>query len=116
MLYSMYHHLGDFAVIGGLLKKFDLLEVEFESLVAHRNSPHVSSFDGLTTDRFFNVATFDGVLRLDREVAAAKRGGASDPGDSNGPGFTPGLLFLLDLKKLGALTYIVDFNLIMPTC
>jgi ADP-heptose:LPS heptosyltransferase len=112
VLYTMYHHLGDFVVIGGLLKKFDLLEVDFESLVAHQNSPHVSSFDGLTTDRFFNVATFDGFFGLIAKLRRQKEEGRIIMGLPMAPGSLQAFSFFWILKKLGALTYIVDFNLI----
>src|ERR1700742_2291919 len=55
LVYTMFNHLGDFVVMAGLLKKYDLLKVEFESLAVHPNSPHISSFAGKTEGRFFNI-------------------------------------------------------------
>jgi ADP-heptose:LPS heptosyltransferase len=112
VVYTMYHHLGDFVVIGGLLKKFDLLEVEFESLVAHQHSPHVSSFDGNSKGRFFNIAGIGGFLGLVAKLRRQKQQGRLILGISMAPGSLQAFIFFWFLKKLGALTYIVDFNLI----
>jgi ADP-heptose:LPS heptosyltransferase len=112
VLYTMQSYLGDFVVIGGLLKKFDLLEVEFESLVAHRHSPHVSSFDGKTEGRFFNIARLDGFLGLIARLRRQKQEGRLIFGIPMAPGSLQAFFFFWILKKLGALTYIVDFNLI----
>ena len=112
LVYTMFHHLGDFVVIGGLLKKFDLLEVEFESLAAHQNSPHVSYFDGKTSDRFFNVADFGRLADLITKLRRQKQEGRLILGLPVAPGSLQAFFFFWLLKKLGALTYIVDFNLI----
>jgi hypothetical protein len=112
LVYTMYHHLGDFVVIGGLLKKIDLLEVEFESLVAHRHSPHVASFEGNSKDRFFNVARIGGFLGLIARLRRQKQQGRLIFGIPMAPGSLQAFFFFWIFKKLGALTYIVDFNLI----
>src|SRR6202142_1426082 len=111
-VYTMQHHLGDFVVIGALLKKFDLLEVEFESLVAHRHSPHVSCFEGKEQDRFFNIASIGGLLDLIAKLRRQKQEGRLIFGTPMAPGSLQAFFFFWILKKLGALTYIVDFNLI----
>jgi ADP-heptose:LPS heptosyltransferase len=112
VVYTMHDHLGDFVVIGGLLKKFDLLKVEFESLAAHRDSPHVSSFDGNSKDRFFNIAAMGGFLDLIARLRRQKRQGRLIFGIPMAPGSLQAFFFFWILKKLGALTHIVDFNLI----
>ena len=112
VVYTMYNHLGDFVVISGLLKKFDLLEVEFESLVAHRDSPHVPSFDGNSKNRFFNIARIGGLLGLIARLRRQKKQGRLIFGIPMVPGSLQSFFFFWILKKLGALTYIVDFNLI----
>jgi ADP-heptose:LPS heptosyltransferase len=111
VVYTMHNHLGDFVAIGGLLKKFDLLGVEFESLVAHRDSPHVSLFDGKATDRFFNVARTEGFLALLLHLRRRRQEGRLVFGIPMAPGSLQAFFFFWLLKKLGALTYIVDFNL-----
>ncbi len=108
----MYHHLGDFIVLGALLKKFDLLEVEFESLVAHQYSPHVTSFDGKVEGRFFDIAGVGGFFRLLAKLRRQKREGRLILGIPMAPGSLQAFCFFWILKKLGGLTYIVDFNLI----
>jgi len=112
VVYTMYHHLGDFVVIGGLLKKFDLLEVEFESLVAHQHSPHISIFDGKAKGRFFDIATIHGFFGLLTKLRRQKQQGRLIFGISMAPGSLQAFSFFWILKKLGALSYIVDFNLI----
>lgn len=112
VVYTMHHHLGDFVVIGGLLKKFDLLEVEFESLVAHRHSLHVSCFEGKAQDRFFNIADIGGLLGLIAKLRRQKQQGRLIFGIPMAPGSLQAFFFFWILKKLGALTYIVDFNLV----
>jgi len=112
MVYTMFHHLGDFVVLGGLLKKFDLLEVEFESVVAHQHSAHISSFDGNSKGRFFNIATIGGLFSLIAKLRRQRKLGRLIFGIPMAPGSIQAFSFFWLLKKLGALTYIVDFNLI----
>jgi ADP-heptose:LPS heptosyltransferase len=112
LVYTMYHHLGDFVVMGGLLRKFDLLGVEFESLVAHRHSPHVCHFDGETAGRFVDVGSPAGLVRLRRMLRERRRAGRLVVGVPMAPGSLQAFAFFWMLKKLGAVDYIVDFNLI----
>jgi ADP-heptose:LPS heptosyltransferase len=112
LVYTMYNHLGDFVVMGGLLKKFDLLGVTFESLVAHRGSPHVPLFNGKSQDRFFNVSSLPGFLQLLVKLRRQKKEGRVIFGIPMAPGSVQAFFFFWLLKKIGALTYIVDFNLI----
>jgi ADP-heptose:LPS heptosyltransferase len=112
VVYTMFHHLGDFVVLSGLLKKFDLLKVEFESLVAHQNSTYTSSFDGDSKGRFFNIATIGGLFSLVAKLRQQKKQGRLIFGIPMAPGSIQAFCFFWLLKKLGALTYIVDFNLI----
>jgi ADP-heptose:LPS heptosyltransferase len=112
VVYTMYNHLGDFVVIGGLLKKFDLLNVKFESLAAHLGSPYVSHFDGVSKGRFFNIASYGGFFALVSKLRRAKREGRLIFGVPMAPGSIQAFIFFWILKKLGALSYIVDFNLI----
>jgi ADP-heptose:LPS heptosyltransferase len=112
VVYTMYHHLGDFVVMGGLLRKFDLLGVGFESLVAHRGSPHAGSFEGGEVGRFFDVATLGGMVELRRKLRERRRAGGLVLGIPMAPGSVQAFGFFWMLKRLGALDYIVDFNLI----
>src|ERR1700683_3785614 len=112
LVYTLHDHLGDFVVIGGLLKKFDLLWVKFESLVAHRNSPHISLFNGKSKDRFFNITSPDGLIGLISRLRRQKQEGRLIFGLPMAPGSLQAFGFFWILKKLGALTHIVDFNLI----
>ncbi len=112
VIYTMFSHLGDFVVMGGLLRKFDLLGVEFESLVAHQGSPHVSLFQTDSANRFFNIASLRGALTLLKKLREARQRGRILLGIPMAPGSIQAFIFFWLLKKLGALTYIVDFNLV----
>jgi hypothetical protein len=112
VVYTMYHHLGDFIVMGALLRKFDLLGVGFESLVAHRHSPHVGFFEGNVPGRFFDVAGLAGLAALWRKLRARRREGRLVLGIPMAPGSVQAYAFFRGLKMLGALDYVVDFNLI----
>lgn len=112
VVYTLFHHLGDFVVMGGLLRKFDLLGVEFESIVAHRDSPYVTAFAGRNEGRFFNVARADELLELIAKLRRQRREGRLIFGLPMAPGSLQAFGFFWMLKQLGALSYIVDFNLI----
>ena len=112
LVYTMFNHLGDFVVMAGLLKKYDLLSVEFESVIAHWNSPHVALFDGKTGDRFFNISKLGGLLKLIGKLRRQRKTGSIVMGIPMAPGSIQAYGFFWFLKKLGALTHIVDFNLV----
>jgi len=112
LVYTMYNHLGDFIVMGGLLRKFDLLGAECESVAAHQGSPHIPLFPGRGEDRFFNICTVEGLVRLIGHLRRRKAEGFTIFGLPMAPGSLQAFAFFWFLKKLGALTYIVDFNLI----
>jgi ADP-heptose:LPS heptosyltransferase len=111
-VYTLHDHLGDFVVMGGLLKKFDELGVDFESMVAHRGSPHISLFDGNAKDRFFDITSLGGLLGLVAKLRQRKAEGRLIFGVPMAPGSLQAFFFFWVLKKLGAVTHIVDFNLI----
>src|ERR1700733_13027707 len=98
----MFSHIGDFVVMGGLLRKFDLLGVEFESLVAHQNSPHASLFQASTENRFYNIASPLGAWDLLKRLRQAKRQGRILLGIPMAPGSMQAFFFFWLLKKLGA--------------
>lgn len=111
VVYTMFNHLGDFVVIGALLKKFDLLGVSMKSLVAHKGSPYVADFDGKSQDRFFDIASLRGFSVLVAKLREERKRGRLIFGVPMAPGSLQAFCFFWLLKKLGALTYIVDFNL-----
>ncbi len=112
LVYSMYHHLGDFAVMAGLLKKFDQLGAGFQSLVAHSHSPHVALFEGEREGRFFDITRAAGFVALVGALRRRRREGQVVFGVPMAPGSVQAFAFFWMLKKLGGLDYIVDFNLI----
>jgi ADP-heptose:LPS heptosyltransferase len=112
LVYTMFHHLGDFVVMSGLLRKFDLLGVRFESLVIHQNSPYCPLVAGSTRDRFFNLSRPGEMLALIRKLRQKRKDGHLVFGLPMAPGSIQAHLFFRLLQKLGALTYVVDFNLV----
>jgi hypothetical protein len=98
--------------MGGLLKKFDLLGVEFESIVAHRDSPYVAAFAGRKEGRFFNASRLDELVALIARLRRQRREGRLIFGIPMAPGSLQAFGFFWMLQQLGALNYIVDFNLI----
>ncbi len=111
VVYTMYDHLGDFVAMGGLLKKFDQLGAGFESLAVHRGSPYVPLFDGPTAGRFFDATRLPELLSLVGKLQREKERGRLIFGVPMAPGSLQAHFFFRLLKALGALTYIVDFNL-----
>ncbi len=112
LVYTMFNHLGDFVVMAGLLKKYDLLKVEFESLAVHPNSPHISSFAGKTEGRFFNIFNLAVLFGLIARLRRRSSAGGIILGIPMAPGSIQAFVFFWMLKKLGAITHIVDFNLV----
>lgn len=112
LVYTMCAPLGDFVVMSGLLKKYDLLQVEFESIVAHQNSSHVTLFDGRAANRFFNIFNFERLLELIGRLRDRTKAGNLVFGIPVAPGSLQAFVFFWFLKKIGAITHIVDFNLV----
>jgi ADP-heptose:LPS heptosyltransferase len=112
LVYTMFHHLGDFIVMSGLLRKYDSLGVGCESLIVHRNSPYISLFAGPTQDRFFNLFRPGEMLALIRKLRRQRQEGRVIFGLPMAPGSIQAHLFFRLLKALCALTYVVDFNLV----
>jgi ADP-heptose:LPS heptosyltransferase len=112
LVYTMFNHLGDFVVMAALLKKYDLLNVEFQSLVAHPNSTHIASFAGKTEGRFFNIFNLKMFLGLIALLRRRRGTGEIILGIPMAPGSIQAFIFFWMLKTLGAITHIVDFNLV----
>jgi ADP-heptose:LPS heptosyltransferase len=69
-------------------------------------------FDGKAKDRFFNIASIKGFFGLVAKLRRQKQEGHLIFGIPMAPGSLQAFSFFWILKKLGALTHIVDFNLI----
>lgn len=113
LLYTMTSGLGDFIVMGDLMKKVERLVPQARCLMAHRGNPHIKLWPYDPPDkRFFDVYQPKQFLRLILTLKKAKKNNFTIFGLQMAPGSIQGFLFHLFLKKLKALDFIVDFNLI----
>ena len=113
LLYTMTSGLGDFIVMSDLMRKVERLIPETRCMIAHRGNPHVNlwSYDP-PYKRFFNVYQPNQLSKLILTLKKAKKNNFTIFGLQMAPGSIQGFLFHLFLKKLKALDFIVDFNLI----
>lgn len=113
LLYTMTSGLGDFVVMGDLIKKVEALDSYVRCLIAHRGNPYVVlwHYDN-PQERFFNVYKPYQLLKLILTLKKARKSGFSIFGLQMAPGSIQGFLFHLLLKKMRAVDFIVDFNLI----
>jgi len=113
LLYTMTSGLGDYIIMGDLMRKVEKLVPEAKCLIAHRGNPHVKlwPYDSLHK-RFFNVYQPHQILRLILTLKKAKRESYTVFGLQMAPGSVQGFFFHLFLKRIKALDFIVDFNLI----
>jgi len=113
LLYTMTSGLGDFIVMGDLMRKVEKLVPEGRCLMAHRGNPHINlwSYDS-PSKRFFDVYQPQQFLKLISTLRKARKEGYTVFGFQMAPGSVQGFFFHLFLKKIKALDFIVDFNLI----
>jgi len=113
LLYTMTSGLGDYIIMGDLMRKVEKLVPEARCLIAHRGNPHVKlwPYDSLHK-RFFNVYQPHQILRLILTLKKARREGYTVFGLQMAPGSVQGFFFHFFLKRIKALDFIVDFNLI----
>lgn len=113
LLYTTTSGLGDYIVMGDLMRKVETLLPQAKCLIAHRGNPHVClwPYDN-SKERFYNVYAPKELLRLILKLKQARRTNYTVFGLQMAPGSLQGFLFYLFLKKIGALDFIVDFNLI----
>ena len=113
LLYTMTSGLGDYIVMGDLMHKVETLVPGAKCLMAHRGNPHVNlwPYDN-PSERFFDVYKPRQLLRLVARLKKARKEGYTVFGLQMAPGSVQGFFFHLFLKRLKALDFIVDFNLI----
>ena len=113
LLYTMTSGLGDYIIMGDLMRKVEKLVPRARCLIAHRGNPHVKLWPyNSLYERFFNVYQPLQILKLILTLKKAKREGYTVFGLQMAPGSVQGFFFHLFLKKIKALDFIVDFNLI----
>jgi hypothetical protein len=113
LLYTMTSGLGDYIVMGDLMHKVETLVPKAKCLMAHRGNPHVNlwPYDN-PSERFFDVYKPHQLLRLVTRLRKARKEGYTIFGLQMAPGSVQGFFFHSCLKRLKALDFIVDFNLI----
>lgn len=113
LLYTMTSGLGDFIVMGDLIRKIESINAKVHCLMVHRNNPHVRLW---TRDpqikRFFNIYSPSQFTKLFSTLKTLRKEGHIAFGLQMAPGSLQGFLFYSFLKKLSAIDYIVDFNLV----
>jgi hypothetical protein len=105
--------LGDFMILGDLIRKIEKRIPGSHCLLIHRNNPHVRLWpgdDGAT--RFFSISSLKELNRFRHCLAAYRKSGHTVFGLQMAPGSLQGFLLYRFLKRCGLLDYIVDFNLI----
>ncbi|WP_461834531.1 glycosyltransferase family 9 protein [Desulfothermus sp.] len=99
--------------MGDLMRKVERLVPKARCLMAHRGNPHVNlwPYDS-PAKRFFDVYQPQQFLKLISTLRKARKEGYTVFGLQMAPGSVQGFFFHLFLKKIKALDFIVDFNLI----
>ena len=113
LLYTMTSGLGDFIIMGDLMRKVENLVPKARCLMAHRGNPHINlwAYDH-PSKRFFDVYQPQQFLKLISTLRRRRKEGYTVFGLQMAPGSVQGFFFHLFLKKIKALDFIVDFNLI----
>ncbi len=113
LLYTMPSGLGDFIVMGDLMSKVEALIPDGRCLIVHRGNPHVKlwKYDDLQK-HFFDLNIFLHIVKLIFALRKAKKDNYVVFGMQQAPGSLQGYFLLSFLKRLHALDYIVDFNII----
>jgi len=113
LVYTMTAGLGDYLVMRDVMQKAETFISDTRCFMVHRANPHPGLGDtNWDNDRFFNFYHPEDMLRLISRLRALRRKGVEVFGLQMAPGSWQGYLLHSVLRKLGALDYIVDFNLI----
>ncbi len=113
LLYTMTSGLGDYLIMGDLMRKIEESVHGARCLMAHRANPHIRLWPyGSTNKSFFNVYNCKELLALVNSLKKARTDGYTTFGLQMAPGSVQGFFFHLFLKRLKAIDFIVDFNLI----
>ncbi len=112
LLYTMTDGLGDYLTMGDIMRKVEQLLPGVKCLMVHRRNPHIHLWPlGEKEKRFFNIYSPSEFLLLCRTLQRERKK-TIILGLQMAPGSIQGFSLYTVLKKLGALDYIVDFNLI----
>ncbi|WP_281999259.1 glycosyltransferase family 9 protein [Geotalea uraniireducens] len=113
LVYTMTAGLGDYFVVGDLTRKAREIVPGATCVVIHRGNPHVKLWPTCDAGTLFfdlyhplELFSFIHLLRM------ARNSGAKVFGFQMAPGSLQGYLFYSLIKRIKALDFIVDFNLI----
>ena len=105
--------LGDYILMGDLMRKVEAIAQESRCLIVHRGNPHTKlwPYDN-PRERFFSIYQPLEMLRMKKILRRAKKNGYIVFGLQMAPGSIQGFFLHTFLKKIRLLDFIVDFNLI----
>ncbi len=113
LVYTMTGGLGDYLVMGDVMRKAKLLLPRSQCLIVHRANPHIKQWpEGSYKDAFFNIHSPVEMLRLSATLYNFRRKSYCVFGLQLSPGSLQGYVLHRWLKFIRAMDYIVDFNLI----
>ncbi len=105
--------LGDYLIMGDLIRKVESLSDSIKCLIVHKNNPHINlwPYDN-PEERFFNIYNLFQFVKMLLKLKKYKTEGYTTFGLQMAPGSVQGYLLHKFLKNLKVLDFIVDFNLI----
>ena len=113
LLYTMTNALGDYLIMGDVMRKAKRLLPKSHCLMVHRGNSNIKQWpDGPSTEIFYNVYSPAEMISLTGFLTKKRKEGYIVFGLQMSPGSLQGFALHRWLKLLGALDYIVDFNLI----
>jgi len=113
LIYTMTDGLGDYFVIGDLIRTAAIKIPNTECIVVHRGNKHVHLWPyGNSSDRFFSIYSLTQLVSLVLLLHRKRKNGAKVFAFQMAPGSVQGFLFFALLRKFGLIDFIVDFNLI----
>ncbi len=112
-VFTMTAGLGDALIMGDLMHKIEKIVPNSRCLMIHRASPHIKIWTGdQDLNRFYNIFELLQMTSLTQQLRNYRRSGAVVFAHQMAPGSYQGFFLYSLLKRLKAIDYIVDFNLI----
>jgi len=113
LAYTMTNGLGDYLVMGDLIRKAEACLPDTRCIIIHRGNPYVDLWPEETIGkRFFDVYSLHQLSALANLLRRVRLNGTRVFALQMAPGSMQGFLFYVLLKWLKLIDYIVDFNLI----
>lgn len=105
--------LGDYLVMGDLMRKVEACLPDTRCIIIHLSNPHVRLWPGESAaERFFDIYSVHQLYALAKLLRTGRLKGAKVFAFQMAPGSIQGFIFYMLLKYLKLVDYIVDFNLI----